>query len=68
MLFSCTACCLFSEEKEAESSIEDEVLEVRTQFPRYRVLYNHQKVIQEVQDQMKRDESKNEQELSKHKK
>ena len=47
-----SVCCLFSEENQ-----DDEVLTVRTQFPRYRVLYDHQKTLQEVQDQLEKEKS-----------
>lgn len=48
------AYCLFSEENQDN---DDEVLTVRTQFPRYRVLYDHQKTLQEVQDQLEKEKS-----------
>lgn len=59
VLISSVSFCLISEE--TTDSLEDEVLEVRDQFPHYRVLYNHQKVIQEVQEQIKSEESGKEQ-------
>ena len=48
---------LFSEENQDK---DDEVLTVRTQFPRYRVLYEHQKTLQEVQDQLEEEKSEEE--------
>jgi len=57
VLLSGISFCLMSEETQDKSYLEDEVLEVRNQFPRYRVLYNHQQVIREVQEQMKSGES-----------
>ncbi|MDE0150951.1 MAG: hypothetical protein OXK80_00420 [Bdellovibrionales bacterium] len=49
--------CVMSEESQDKLFLEGEALEVQTQFPRYRVLYNHQQVVQEVQDQLKSEES-----------
>ena len=45
------------EESQDTPSFNDEVLEVRKQFPRYRVFYNHQKVVKEVQDELKSKDS-----------
>ena len=56
---------LMSEETKGESSLEGEALEVRDQFPRYRVLYNHQQVIQEVRDQLQSKDSKKQPEKNK---
>ena len=60
ILLSGVSLYLFSEEDSREVSLDDEVLEVRTQFPRYRILYNHQKTIQEVQDELQSEESSKE--------
>lgn len=59
LFLSCVSLYLFSKENQ-EIPEADEVLEVRDQFPRYRVLYDHQKVIQEVQTQRAPEESSKE--------